>query len=518
MKRRTLLAGLAAVGLLAAFPVAAQTYKSEYKLSTVVGKPFPWGIGGERWADLVREQTQGRINIKMYPGTSLVGGDQTREFTAMRQGAIDLAIGSTINWSPQVKELNLFSLPFLMPDYKAIDALTQGEVGKELFKILEKHGVVPLAWGENGFREMTNSKRAISTPDDLKGLKFRVVGSPLFIDTFTALGANPTQMSWADAQPALATGAVDGQENPLTIFTVAKLHTVGQKYVTLWGYVADPLVFVVNQDVWKSWSEADRKIVREAALQAGKEEHRARPQGPDRAPTPARSRRSKASASTVTKLSAAEQRCVPQGDAAGLRQMGAAPSARTWSRRPRRRSRSASSAASLATRPHAGPLPHAGEGFERPTMSAEPDPTLGRDDPPTRVPVKIEEAVMAAAMALLVRHHLRQRCDALPHQHLLRLHRGIFDQPDGDRDPVRHRGRDRRGPPHPHRLLRGPFNAADATRLSKSCRWARPSSCSPCWSATAPPGSMTTGGTRRRRPGWACRSGSTPSGCRSCRW
>jgi len=134
----------------------AADYKAEYKLSTVVGKPFPWGIAGERWAELVKEKTSGRINIKMYPGTSLVGGDQTKEFTAIRQGAIDLSVGSTINWSPQIKELNLFSMPFLMPDYKAIDALTQGEVGKELFKILASKDVVPLAWGENGFREITN--------------------------------------------------------------------------------------------------------------------------------------------------------------------------------------------------------------------------------------------------------------------------------------------------------------------------------------------------------------------------
>ena len=250
----------------------AADYKAEYKLSTVVGKPFPWGIAGERWAELVKEKTQGRINIKMYPGTSLVGGDQTKEFTAIRQGAIDLSIGSTINWSPQVKELNLFSMPFLMPDYKAIDALTQGEVGKDLFKILDGKDVVPLAWGENGFRELTNSKRPIRSPDDLKGLKIRVVGSPLFLDTFSALGANPTQMSWADAVPALSSGAVDGQENPLTIFTVAKLHAAAnQKNLTIWGYVADPLIFVVNKEVWKSWKPEDQKFVSEAAVQAAKE-------------------------------------------------------------------------------------------------------------------------------------------------------------------------------------------------------------------------------------------------------
>jgi TRAP-type transport system periplasmic protein len=274
MKKRSILKfALAAAALASAAVASAQgSYKPEYKMSLVVGTAFPWGKGGEIWANLVRERTQGRINIKLYPGVSLVQGDQTREFTAIRQGVIDLAIGSTINWSPQVKELNLFSLPFLMPDYAAIDALTQGDVGKQIFSIIDRAGVMPLAWGENGYREITNSKKALRTPDDLKGLKIRVVGSPLFLDTFSALGANPTQMSWADAQPALASGAVDGQENPMSIFTAAKLQNVGQKNVTMWGYVADPLVFVVNKDVWASWTPADQAIVRQAAVDAGKEQ------------------------------------------------------------------------------------------------------------------------------------------------------------------------------------------------------------------------------------------------------
>jgi TRAP-type transport system periplasmic protein len=274
MKKRSILKfALAAAALASAAVASAQAnYKPEYKMSLVVGTAFPWGKGGEIWANLVRERTQGRINIKLYPGVSLVQGDQTREFTAIRQGVIDLAIGSTINWSPQVKELNLFSLPFLMPDYAAIDALTRGDVGKQIFSIIDRAGVMPLAWGENGYREITNSKKPLRTPDDLKGLKIRVVGSPLFLDTFTALGANPTQMSWADAQPALASGAVDGQENPMSIFTAAKLQNVGQKNVTMWGYVADPLVFVVNKEVWASWTPADQAIVRQAALDAGKEQ------------------------------------------------------------------------------------------------------------------------------------------------------------------------------------------------------------------------------------------------------
>ncbi|MGJ7511946.1 DctP family TRAP transporter solute-binding subunit [Variovorax sp. GT1P44] len=271
--RRTLLGLLAVAATLSTFSVAApaQTYKPEYKMSLVLGPPTPWGEAGRIWADMVKERTQGRINIKLYPGVSLIQGDQTREFSALRQGVIDMAVGSTINWSPQVKQLNLFSMPFLMPDYAAVDALTQGEVGKEIFATLDKSGVVPLAWGENGFREITNSKKPIKSPEDLKGMKIRVVGSPIFSDMFSALGANPTQMSWADAQPALASGAVDGQENPLFLFTVLKMHTVGQKFVTTWGYVCDPLVFVVNKEVWASWTPADQAIVRQAAIDAGKQ-------------------------------------------------------------------------------------------------------------------------------------------------------------------------------------------------------------------------------------------------------
>lgn len=274
MNFRRALLGLAMAAPALAFTqaaVAQSNYKAEYKMSLVLGPPTPWYDSGKIWADLVRERTHGRINIKLYPGVSLIQGDQTREFSALRQGVIDMAVGSTINWSPQIKELNLFSLPFLTPDYKALDAMTQGEVGKKIFAAVDRAGAVPLAWSENGFRELTNSKRAIHTPADLKGMKIRVVGSPLFTDTFTALGANPTQMSWSDAQPALASGAVDGQENPMYLYTMLKMHTVGQKYITTWGYMADPLIYVVNKDVWNSWTPADREIVRQAAIDAGKQ-------------------------------------------------------------------------------------------------------------------------------------------------------------------------------------------------------------------------------------------------------
>jgi len=268
LKRFTLVAAVAAGALLFGSVAHAQ-YKDEYTVSTVLPSAFPWGQAADKWVELVNERSEGRINMKIYSNSQLVSGDQTKEFSAMRSGLIDMAVGSTINWSPQVPELNLFSLPFLMPDYAAIDAITQGEVGEAVFAAIQKRGVTPLAWGENGFRELSNSKRAISEPADVEGLKIRVVGSPLFQDTFNALGANPTQMSWADAKPALTTGAVDGQENPLSVFDVARIDQVGQAHLTLWHYMADPLVFGVNNRVWATFSADDQALLKQAAIDAG---------------------------------------------------------------------------------------------------------------------------------------------------------------------------------------------------------------------------------------------------------
>lgn len=267
LKRCTLVA--AAAGALLFGSIAHAQYKDEYTVSTVLPSAFPWGQAADKWVELVDERSEGRINMKIYSNSQLVSGDQTKEFSAMRSGLIDMAVGSTINWSPQVPELNLFSLPFLMPDYPAIDTITQGEVGEAVFAAIQKRGVTPLAWGENGFRELSNSKRAISEPADVEGLKIRVVGSPLFQDTFNALGANPTQMSWADAKPALTTGAVDGQENPLSVFDVARIDQVGQEHLTLWHYMADPLVFAVNNRVWATFSADDQALLKKAAIDAG---------------------------------------------------------------------------------------------------------------------------------------------------------------------------------------------------------------------------------------------------------
>jgi tripartite ATP-independent transporter DctP family solute receptor len=267
-RRFTRLAAAVAGAALLSTALTAQA--REFSVSTVLSGAFPWGQAAEKWAELVKERSDGRITLRVYPNSQLVSGDQTREFSAMRSGLIDMAVGSTINWSPQVPELNLFSLPFLMPDTAAVDAITGSKAGEMAFKAIESRGVIPLAWGENGFRELSNSRKPITKPEDLAGLKIRVVGSPLFQDTFQALGANPTQMSWTDAKPALTTGAVDGQENPLSVFDVARIDQADQRYLTMWHYMNDPLIFAVNQRVWKTLSKEDQALLRQAAIDAGK--------------------------------------------------------------------------------------------------------------------------------------------------------------------------------------------------------------------------------------------------------
>ena len=264
--------GAAAVGL-PRFAQAQGAYKAEYKMSTVVPPAFAWGKGGEIFLTLVKERTQGRINIKQYPGASLVQGQQDREFSAMRQGVIDVLCGAPINWTSTVPQLGVFTLPFLMPDHKAWDAVMASElVNRDYFEMVRKAGAEPLAIGETGYRQISNSKRPLIRPDDLKGLKVRVVGSPMYGEIMSSMGANPTFMSWADTQPALASGAVDAQENPLEVFLAAKVHTLGQKYVTKWNYSNDILLYAIAAPVWAGWTPADQKIVREAAVDAAKQQ------------------------------------------------------------------------------------------------------------------------------------------------------------------------------------------------------------------------------------------------------
>ncbi len=261
----------AAFLLLHAYPAVAQSaggYKPEYSLSFVSDERIAIGRTAKRWRELVAEKTEGRVNLRMYPNASLVKGEQTREATAVRQGVADMAVASASNWSSQFRALSIFSLPFFVPDIDGTAALIRGDLGNLVRDNMDKAGIVTLAWGTSGYRQLSNALRPVQAPADLKGMRIRVIGLPLFMDFFKALGAAPVQLNLTGVPDALQKKAIDGQDNPLSVFTGFKFNEMGQKYLTVWNYPAEPIFIAVNKNVWNNWSRDDQQRVREAAEQA----------------------------------------------------------------------------------------------------------------------------------------------------------------------------------------------------------------------------------------------------------
>jgi tripartite ATP-independent transporter DctP family solute receptor len=247
----------------------AARYKKEYKMTLNVGPQFYWGMGADKFAELVKQKTNGKINIKPYYGSALLKGAQLKSPQMVAKGVIDCAYESTINSSPVIPEMNIFSLPFFINTFENLDKMEEGETGKAIFKAMDRVGLVPLAWAENGFRQVTNSKRAIKMPEDLKGLRLRVVGSPIFIDTFRQLGADPVNMNWGDAVTAFQQGVVDGQENPVGVLIPVQIWQY-HKYATFWNYLVDPLIVYWNKREFNSFPKNIQKAIREAAIESAR--------------------------------------------------------------------------------------------------------------------------------------------------------------------------------------------------------------------------------------------------------
>jgi len=243
---------------------------AELKLSTALGPAYAQGKAGETWSALMRERSAGRLAVRHFPGATLVARDATREFAALRDGAIDLAVGSALVWSAQVNELNLSSLPWLILDEAALDALLAGEVGQRLAARLDAAGVVPLALVGNGFPALA-TRAPVHNPADLTALKLRVPASPIMIDSIAALGAASSSMPVADARVAFASGVLDGQEISVAAYAASRLDSAGLTHLLLWEERADILIFAVNRARWSTWSEADQALVRRAAQDAARE-------------------------------------------------------------------------------------------------------------------------------------------------------------------------------------------------------------------------------------------------------
>jgi len=260
---------VAVISMVLLIPCQSQAgdFKKEYKMQINVGPQFYWGMGATKFVELVKQRTNGQINIKPYWGSQLLKGAQLKSAQLVSNGVIDLAMESTINISPVIKEANIFSLPFFINNFENLDKMEYGQTGKAIFEAMEAKGLVGLAWAENGFRQVTNSKLAIHTPADVKGLRLRVVGSPIFIDTFRQLGADPVNMNWGDAVTAFGQGVVDGQENPVGVLVPVKIWTY-HKYATFWNYLVDPVVFYWNKKQWNTFPPDIQKILKESAEEA----------------------------------------------------------------------------------------------------------------------------------------------------------------------------------------------------------------------------------------------------------
>lgn len=265
---------LAALLLTLAPDVPAQDGRDQpraWKLSTAVGPAFALGKAGARWAKLIAENSGARLEVRLFPGATLAQRDPAREFLALREGAADLAVGSTLFWSLQVSELTLVGLPWLAPDGKAVDALIAGPMKERLDAAIERAGGVALAYAALGERGLATTTKDVRMPEDLGGLDIRIMSTPLLVDLFVGLGARPRAMAFADAEAAFRGGTLSAQEGTPATFAAARLDALGVRHVILWGAVAEAAVFAVNRAVWKGWSDEQRRFVAEAAQQAASE-------------------------------------------------------------------------------------------------------------------------------------------------------------------------------------------------------------------------------------------------------
>jgi tripartite ATP-independent transporter DctP family solute receptor len=234
------------------------------KLGHIAEPTNPYGKGADHFAELVKQKSNGTIEIKVFPSSSL--GTQKELIEGLIYGTVDMTLTGTAELGTFHPQMAIFDMPFLFKDrahaYKALDT-----VGMELAKPLESKGLKMLGYMENGIRHMTNNTRPIKTPADMKGLKIRVMNNKVYVEMIKALGASPTPMALAELYSAMQTGVVDGQENPSAHIYTKRFYEV-QKYGSLTGhaYAAEP--FLISMSSWKKLTPAQQEIIQAAATEA----------------------------------------------------------------------------------------------------------------------------------------------------------------------------------------------------------------------------------------------------------
>lgn len=244
---------------------AADIKERTLKFAFQNNKGHPQEMGAQKFAELVAARSGGKIKVKLFPGGQLGGDVQT--ISAVQGGTIEVSVLNSGILQSLAKEFAVFDFPFLFANPQEADAVTDGAFGQGLHARLAPKGLVGLGYWDLGFRNITNSKHPITRVEDIAGLKLRVIQSPIYVDIFTALGANPTPLAWPEVYSALEQKAVDGQENPNTTIRTAKLNEV-QKHLAQTRHIYNPQSLIFSKKLWDTLNADERKIIGDAAAEA----------------------------------------------------------------------------------------------------------------------------------------------------------------------------------------------------------------------------------------------------------
>jgi tripartite ATP-independent transporter DctP family solute receptor len=253
-----------ALGFVMGAPALAQT---TMKISISVAQNSHQGVAIDTFAREVEKRTNGRYKVQTFYSGSL--GGERESIEAVQLGTQELTFTSTGPVPNFVPEARILDIPFLFRDKAHARAVLDGPIGQEMLTKFEGKGFKALAWGENGVRHMTNSKRAVNSPDDLKGLKMRTMENPVHVAAYKGFGIVTTPMAFPEVFTALQQGTVDGQENPLSVIMAAKFDQV-QKHLSLTGHVYSPAIFLMSKGAFDKLSAADKTAFLEAAKEAVK--------------------------------------------------------------------------------------------------------------------------------------------------------------------------------------------------------------------------------------------------------
>ncbi len=265
MKKLCKAAWLASLALTWATTGMAQTgaefSERTIRVSHVVPKDHPFQVGIDKFAELLSQKTKGRFKMRGYPDGQL--GAELQSISAAQGGVLEMALVSSAAAASVIKEFGVFDLPFLFNDFKEVDLLLDGPVGKHLLERISEKNLIGLCYFENGFRHVTNSRRPITKAEDLKGLKIRTIQNPVFIDIFNTLGANAIPMPFTEVFNALESKAIDGQETPYSNIYGNKFFEV-TKYISNTGHIYGGAVVLVSKKFWDTLNIGERKLMQDS--------------------------------------------------------------------------------------------------------------------------------------------------------------------------------------------------------------------------------------------------------------